>query len=715
MSSETEKTTTEEMVEKVAVVADEATKSDKADKAAKKTPKDKKSEKKDGVVYRTLEDDDIPTTTVDELAKESKGESKVKADADAESSKKDKKASNRNSAKAKKRMKKLRRWLIIIAIVAAALFLIVKYAQFSAKKILEGVSSVTTIDQVSKMDLASTISTTGTIQSKDVRTLTSALAGVTIEAVNYEVGDMVQEGAVVVAFSREDINKKIDNLQEDINEASAAKGLDAGSRNADHDYGYGTENYNIANAGVRTANAQADLNNAYTDLSKAQQDKADYKAKYDEAIQNKDSVHEELEEVQRLFKVWQAAFKSPANSMAGEAEEFPEYAFGDDIYKIANYYYYLTTVDMWNDKITELQKQYNEYETTIQSYDSQIASYDRSITSAERTVENAQRSYDSALSLQAEQLRTSANNLQKYDYNLAKGNLTSNDAVNNYKRQLEEYVDRLDDYVVYAPITGLVTEVNAQEGNGYQATTGALMTIQAVDIYEVSTQVDEYDITNVKLGQKVIIMTEATGDEELEGVVSFIAPTATPITAGATSSAVTYKVNIDITSKNDKLMLGMSAKLNIITEEHKDILAVRYDAIEEDEQGNKVVYVVSDEDAKANQKKEDKTADGIAIVGMGDNKASNGNSTTPADKKEEQTFLQFLIHGDDLEEAAGGLNLKNAAKKVVVDIGIEGDYYTEVKARELTDGTNVLVNNKNGALNDMMLMFNGMGGGPGGM
>ena len=100
---------------------------------------------------------------------------------------------------------------------------------------------------------------------------------------------------------------------------------------------------------------------------------------------------------------------------------------------------------------------------------------------------------------------------------------------------------------------------------------------------------------------------------------------------------------------------------------------------------------------------------------MGDNKASNGNSAKSADKKEEQTFLQFLIHGDDLEEAAGGLSLKNAAKKVVVDIGIEGDYYTEVKARELTDGTNVLVNNKNGALNDMMLMFNGMGGGPGGM
>lgn len=683
---------------------------------------EKVTEKVDGVVYKTEVDDDITTTTIDELAKETKKDSKGDSSEDDEAKKKEKK---RNVAKAKKRNKKLRKWLIILAVIALVIFIGVKYVAFSATKLINEMSSVTSIDKVEKMDLASTISATGTIQSKDVRTLTSALAGVTIEQVNYEVGDMVTEGAVVVAFSREDINKKIDNLQEDIDEATASKSLDSGNRNADYNYNYGTEAYNMANAGTRTAQAQQDLNNAYSDLSKVQQNKSDFMAKYNTAIENKDSVYAELEEVKRLYQVWQKYIAPEVFSdvlgggaMAATPEEYAV-AMGcsrDDWNKIVQYYYYLTTVDAWNDHISELQTKYSEYEATIKNYDSQLSSYDSQITSAERSITNAQRTYDSALNTQTEQMRTSANNLQKYDYNLAKGNLTAEDQITNYKRQLEEYVDRLDDYVVYAPISGLVTEVNAQEGNGYQATTGALMTIQAVDIYEVTTQIDEYDIPNVKVGQKVVIITDATGDEELEGVVSFIAPTATSTSSAATaansSSSATYKVNIDILTKNDKLMLGMSAKVNIITEQHNGILAVRYDAIEEDEQGNKVVYVVSDEDAKANEKK---TEDGISVVGMDDDK-NNPKGFMPAAKKEknEQTFIQYLFGGGKTDVGSEEFKLKNAAKKVIVDIGIEGDYYTEVKSNELTDGSNVLVNNESGALNDMMMMFNGMGG-PGGM
>ena len=75
------------------------------------------------------------------------------------------------------------------------------------------------------------------------------------------------------------------------------------------------------------------------------------------------------------------------------------------------------------------------------------------------------------------------------------------------------------------------------------------MTIQAVDVFEVATQIDEYDINNVKLGQRVVIMTDATGDDELEGIVSFVAPTATRPQTATGSTSNTFEVKIDVLKK----------------------------------------------------------------------------------------------------------------------------------------------------------------------
>ena len=84
-------------------------------------------------------------------------------------------------------------WLIILAVIAGIIAFAVIKVRNAAEKLKEAMESQPQEATITRMDITSSISTTGTIQSKDVRTLTSALSGVKIEEVNYKVGDMVEQ------------------------------------------------------------------------------------------------------------------------------------------------------------------------------------------------------------------------------------------------------------------------------------------------------------------------------------------------------------------------------------------------------------------------------------------------------------------------------------------------------------------------------------------
>ena len=643
-------------------------------------------------------------------------------------------APRRSKKKMSKKAKKTVKWVIILAVIGIGIYVYLQYAAYKLLFETDIFSSKSEQAVVERRDLQSTISTTGTIQSKDVRTLTSALSGVTIEEVNYEVGDMVEEGAVVVTFSKEDIDKKMSELSDDISKAKQTQALDAANRDTNYTYNYGTEAYSLSNASVKTQQAYEDLLKAQNDLSEACADKSDYIAEYNEAVAYKDALKAELEEVQKYYTIWKSANLTP---VVDSKEYYNAGWLGGNA---VNLYSYLTTDDAWSNHINELNTKVTEYENTIKNYENQIASYEKSIESAQNSVNNAQRNYDSALTSESKTNFDSANNIKKYDYNYAKENLSAGDNVENLERQYTDYEEKLSDYIVHAPITGLVTAVNAQEGNGYQANTGALMTIQAIDSFEVTTQIDEYDINSVQIGQKVVIRTDATGDEDIDGVVSFISPTATTGQSGASastsSSGNTFEVKIDVNSTDSRLKLGMSAKLNIITDSHDNVLTVRYDAIEEKSNGEHVVYIAEGGDSgkgkdgkfSGGKPGESDAEGGILVVGV-DGSAKVTGTPEPGEKPEggeegrpdfdggnkKVSFLKYLFSSNKDELIAGPEDSFNASKEVVVTVGIEGDYYTEISSPDITEGTVLMVNSKNGEMqNAFMQMFGGGMGGPGG-
>ena len=242
-------------------------------------------------------------------------------------------------------------------------------------------------------------------------------------------------------------------------------------------------------------------------------------------------------------------------------------------------------------------------------------------------------------------------------------NLTEGDSTKSLRRQLDGYMDELDDYQVTSPLSGVVTEISVQEGNSF--TGGNIITVQDCDVLYIVTEIDEYDIPDIKVGQKVMIKTDATRDDELEGIVDTVSPTATTTNSTTTGSSVTYKVKIRILTPDERIRLGMSAKLSIVTEEKKGVLTVPYDAIVENEEGENVIYVLEEEKPQIRvaiepeKKWYEKLADAV--------RNSFGSAPAEAQLPEEQQ------------------------KEIRVSTGLETDYYTEISGEGIGEGQTVLI------------------------
>lgn len=158
---------------------------------------------------------------------------------------------------------------------------------------------------------------------------------------------------------------------------------------------------------------------------------------------------------------------------------------------------------------------------------------------------------------------------------------------------------------VYAPLAGLVTSVDVREGDIPQ---GKLMTIADDSRLVIRTDVREADIPNIAEGDRVEFTSTATGKKKFNGRVSRIAPAADSVSGGnqnpaiemggqaAKSSEVTFPVEIEITGDKEGLLLGGSARAEIITAEAKDALNVPLDAVYGEDKDQKVLVLATEDD-----------------------------------------------------------------------------------------------------------------------
>lgn len=582
-----------------------------------------------------------------------------------------------------------------------------------------------------KRDISNSISVTGTIASADSRTLTTTLSNIDVKTLNVAVGDYVTAGDVLVVFDDSDLSEELADAKSSlsISKQQTANSLETAQRSYDE----ATES-----ATIQANRAASNVNSAYTTYTEAVATEASSKTAYQKAVEAEKAAEkaantqqEKIEKLQKEISELEKELKSAAESEKASIQK---------------------KITKKQESLTLAKQAYETKSATLKEAQQDAATAKQAYEQAGNALEQAGSSYTKAVQEQEDTTRNNKNNLANQASSLENTKLNAANGSKNEEKQVENLQEQISSCTVTAPISGVITSLLAKAEETFAG--GEILVIQDSTNFIVEANVDEYDIADVEKGMTVVIKTDATGDEELEGEVIYVAPTPSDSTGsamgGATSSgSSSYEVQISIKTSNERLRIGMSAKASILTASKEDVFAVPYDVIETNADGETVIYVV----------------DGVGgnrggFPGKGKDRTSSETESTQREAGTEETTTkekevsdvsnserQDMSNGEIPEMGNGEMpdmsngerpemrngemlngqrqdgsssednNMTQNRREIVVEVGLESDYYTEIISDELEEGmlvitgTSMTKSSANEDSRDMSSIFGGAGGG----
>ena len=149
-------------------------------------------------------------------------------------------------------------------------------------------------------------------------------------------------------------------------------------------------------------------------------------------------------------------------------------------------------------------------------------------------------------------------------------------SITQAQAQLDSANTALAEATILAPTDAIVIDPGLQL---YQYTTDdSTITITPTEStgssLEVAATIDQADVAQVQIGQKVDITLDAYPNEHSSGTVSLVALQGT-----TASNVTTFKVTVAVDQASTKLRSGMNANIDIVVSEVKNVLTVPSEAV----------------------------------------------------------------------------------------------------------------------------------------
>lgn len=490
-----------------------------------------------------------------------------------------------------KKHKKLMILLLVLAVIVIALLVV----QSKAKEAMAALTQLTEeTAYVERRSIQSSISSTGEIISDNTRNITADLTGLQVLTVDVKVGDIVQAGDVLCTFDTGDLEDSLEDAEDALSAARTQSSVTVNNAERALEMAIETKNYQIENAARNIISAGEAYDKAADSYDDLKDSVKELKKAMDDAEEEKDSIPatiEETEEYKAYIEAqaeYEAALAAQSAFVEDGVDDEAEKAALDAAVEAAQTA--LADAEAKKDAVNlDLCRVMAEaaYASASKNYETakaSLSSAESAVDSARNALQSAQAAYEYTVASQESSFRGSKDALKSAEAGAGVSTIQQENAV-------DSYMDQIEKGALTAAIGGTVTAVNIKEGERYAG--GAIFTIQDCEALVVSAEIDEYDIADIALGMKAVFKTDATRDEQLTGEVIFISPTPTM------GSDVTYQVKVRIDSDTTRLRIGMNAKLNIILEETADVLTVPYDAIQQDENGNDVIYAIEKDQSGA--------------------------------------------------------------------------------------------------------------------
>jgi multidrug resistance efflux pump len=160
---------------------------------------------------------------------------------------------------------------------------------------------------------------------------------------------------------------------------------------------------------------------------------------------------------------------------------------------------------------------------------------------------------------QAQGLLIAARSAAGQEIDILRGNVTAAEILANTESleiALLILERQLENAIIRAPMSGVVTDVFASEG---AVPMGSLFVIEDTDNLRIITRFREYDIARIEMGMEVSITSDATGNAVYTGVINRINPAAT-----ISASVIELEVEVIVTSQDTRLRIGTNTRISII-------------------------------------------------------------------------------------------------------------------------------------------------------
>lgn len=547
-----------------------------------------------------------------------------------------------------------KKWIfaeIMVIVVAGGAFFVQN--QKKNAKLANAQAGKQNTAEVTKGDLISSLSSSGTISAKDTYEITSLVEGEVVEA-NFEEGDQVEKGQVLYRIDSSSVNSQLNSSQNSLERANKKY------QEALDDYNeavsdYSGDTYKSTRTGfIKTLNIEVgDKVSNNTVLASIYNDQT-MKIKVPFLSTEAVSIAEGAQAVVTLTDT--------GEQITGTVTAVSNMDEVLDGGRMVRY----VTVEVANPG--GLSSQY----TATVSVGDFLGSGEATFTAATDTTMSASLSgvngsveVESMLVHEGDYVTVGTPIFKIKSKDVQDILQSFEDSVDSAKAQVEQAQssldstqDNVDNYTITAPISGQIITKSVKVGDKISRNSGSSDTTLAT-IYDMSEltfemSVDEMDISSVAVGQSVSVTADAYSDRTFSGTVTNVS------LKGSQSNGVTnYPVTVTLDSDaNGVLLPGMNVDGVITVGESKDTLMVPSGALM---RGNRV-YI-----------KDDST---------------------------------------DVSEGPQMGNVPAGFKAVEVEIGLSNDDFVEIKSG-VSEGDTVYVEESSGKSTDMFQM-GGPGGGMGG-
>ena len=237
----------------------------------------------------------------------------------------------------------------------------------------------------------------------------------------------------------------------------------------------------------------------------------------------------------------------------------------------------VTQVDVGTQVTGIIDKLYADYNSVVTKGEL-IAEIDKTVlqadlNSADATLESARLTYEYTLTnYKRDKALYDKQLISEYDYQTSlKDYKVAEQAYDKAKADRVRAAKNLNYAEIYSPIDGIVISRAVEVGQTVVSNMSVanLFTIADLDHMQVVGNVDEADIGQVKVGQRVVFTVDAYPDDTFEGNVTQVRLSAT-----TESNVVTYEVIVSADNADHKLIPGLTANLTIYVLEENGAMTI---------------------------------------------------------------------------------------------------------------------------------------------